>query len=160
MLLMAGNSMGTGWKGYYATSLMDFFASSRRVMANDLSDILKRLVLWGQYLQNNYHGHYYAKAQNLARTLRASYDEAFTNVDALVMPTTPTKAPPIPPPGTATETDVGGGNNTASFDVTGHPALSVPCGTSMGLPVGMMIVGRHWEDGTILRIADAFERLK
>jgi len=56
-LLMAGNSMGTGWKGYYATSLIAFFSRSRRVMANDLSDILKRLVLWGQYLQDNYHGH-------------------------------------------------------------------------------------------------------
>jgi amidase len=160
MLLMAGNGTGTGWKGYYATSLMDFFSRSRRVMPNDLPDVWKRLALAGQYLQDNYHGHYYAKAQNLARILRASYDEAFTKVDALVMPTTPTKAPLIPPPGTTTETDVGCSKNTAAFDVTGHPAVSVPCGTSEGLPVGMMIVGRHWEDGTILRIADAFERLK
>ena len=160
MLLMGGNAGGSGWKGYYATSLTDFFARARRARADDMSDILKRLILFGQYMHDSYQGHYYAKAQNLARTLRASYDEALRNVDALVMPTTPTKAPLIPPPGAdRDEANVGGGNNTGPFDVSGHPALSVPCGMSAGLPVGMMIVGRQWEDGVVLRIADAFQRL-
>lgn len=44
------------------------------------------------------------------------------------------------------------------FDVTGHPAVSVPAGMSQGLPVGMMLVGRHREDGTVLRAADAFQK--
>ena len=47
--------------------------------------------------------------------------------------------------------------NTAPFDVTGHPATSVPAGLADGLPVGMMIVGRHLADGTCLRVARAFE---
>jgi amidase len=50
--------------------------------------------------------------------------------------------------------------NTCPFDVTGHPAMNVPCGMSGGLPVGMMLVGRHWEDGTVLRAAHAFAQLK
>jgi amidase len=48
--------------------------------------------------------------------------------------------------------------NTAPFNVTGHPALSVPCAKSNGLPVGMMMVGKHFNDATLLRAVDAFER--
>ena len=48
--------------------------------------------------------------------------------------------------------------NTAPFDVTGHPAITVPCGMSEGLPVGMMLVGRTGEDATVLQAADAFQR--
>jgi len=48
-------------------------------------------------------------------------------------------------------------SNTCPFDVTGHPAATVPAGMSSGLPVGMMLIGRHWEDGTVLRAADAFQ---
>jgi amidase len=48
--------------------------------------------------------------------------------------------------------------NTAAFDVTGHPALSVPCGMAGGLPIGMMLVGRHFEDDMVLRVAAAYEQ--
>jgi amidase len=49
--------------------------------------------------------------------------------------------------------------NTCPFDVTGHPAMSVPCGLVDGLPVGMMLIGKHWDEGTIYRGAYAFEQL-
>ena len=49
--------------------------------------------------------------------------------------------------------------NTCPFDVTGHPAMSVPCGLSNGLPVGMMLVGRKWEEPTVLRASHAFEQI-
>ena len=48
--------------------------------------------------------------------------------------------------------------NTCPFDVTGHPAISVPCGTADGLPIGMMLVGRAGDDATVLRAADAYDR--
>jgi len=48
--------------------------------------------------------------------------------------------------------------NTAPFDVTGHPACSVPAGPADGLPVGMMIVGRQFGDATVLRAAHAYEQ--
>ena len=48
--------------------------------------------------------------------------------------------------------------NTAPFDVTGHPAMSIPCGLSDGLPVGLMIIGKHHDEVTIYRAATAFER--
>jgi amidase len=48
--------------------------------------------------------------------------------------------------------------NTAPFDMTGHPAISIPCAKSNGLPVGLMLVGRHFDDATVLRVANAFEQ--
>jgi amidase len=48
--------------------------------------------------------------------------------------------------------------NTAPFDVSGHPAMTVPCGFSDGLPVGMMLVGKKWDEETVLRAARAFEQ--
>ncbi len=164
MLMVAGNSMGTNWKGYYTTSLLDFYGRSRRARANDLSETVKLVILLGQYMQDNYQGHYYAKAQNLARVLRAAYDEAFKQVDLLVMPTTPMKATVIPAPNASRDEYVARAlemiQNTCPFDVTGNPAMNVPCGMSNGLPVGMMLVGRHWEDGTVLRVAHAYQQIK
>jgi amidase len=163
MLMVAGNSMGTNWKGHYTTSLLDFYGRSRRVRANDLSETVKLVVLLGQYMQDNYQGRYYAKAQNLARTLRVAYDEALRSVDLLLMPTLPLKATLLPAPDVSREEYVARAlemiSNTCPFDVTGHPAVTVPAGISAGLPVGMMLIGRHWEDGTVLRAADAFQKL-
>jgi amidase len=163
MLMVAGNSMGTNWKGHYTTSLLDFYGRSRRARANDLSETVKLVILLGQYMQDNYHGRYYAKAQNLARVLRGAYDAALVNVDLLLMPTLPLKATLLPAPNASREEYVARAlemiANTAPFDVTGHPAISVPAGMSSGLPVGMMLIGRHWEDATVLRAADAFQKL-
>jgi amidase len=163
MFMVAGNSMGTNWKGQYITSLLDFYGRSRRVRANDLSDTVKLVILLGQYMQDNYQGRYYAKAQNLSRVLRAAYDEALSRVDLLLMPTLPLKATLLPPPNASREDYVARAlemlANTCPFDVTGHPAVTVPAGMSEGLPVGMMLIGRHWEDGTVLRAADAFQKV-
>ena len=164
MLMVKGNSMGTNWKGYYTTSLLDAYSRGWQSRANDLSETTKLVVLLGQYMQDNYHGRYYAKAQNLSRTLRAAYDSALQQADLLVMPTLPMKATPLPAPTASREEYVARAlemiPNTCPFDVTGHPALTVSCGMSGGLPVGMMLVGRHWEDGTVLRAGHAFEQLK
>ena len=161
-LMVRGNSMGTNWKGHYGTSLLAAYARGRLVRADGLSDTVKLVVLLGQYMQDQYQGRYYARAQNLARTLTAAYDDALRGVDLLVMPTTPMKATPIPSRDAPLEEWVGRAlemiPNTAPFDVTGHPAINVPCALSDGLPVGMMLVGRRWEDATVLRAAHAFEQ--
>ncbi len=165
MLMVRGNGMGTNWKGHYSTSLLDAYARGRTTMADDYFDTLKLTTLLGQYMQDRYHGRYYAKAQNLARTLTAAYDDALGTVDLLVMPTTPMKATRIPQLDASREEKVarasgmnGGLNaNNCPFNVTGHPVMTVPCGLSGGLPVGMMLVGRRGEDATVLRAAHAFE---
>jgi amidase len=75
----------------------------------------------------------------------AAYDRALTKLDALVMPTLPIKATPIPPPDAPKSLVIKRAHemfaNTAIFDSTGHPAVTVPCGLSDGLPVGLMLVG-------------------
>ena len=159
--MMHGNGMGTGWKGMYATSLLDFHANWRS-RADELSDTLKICMFMGQYYLKHHRGHYYAKAQNLARQLGEEYDRVLGAYDLLVMPTLPMKATPLPPPDAslalycqrAFEMLV----NTAPFDVTGHPAMSVPCGMSDGLPVGMMLVGGKWREAAVYRAAAAFEQ--
>ena len=154
--------MGTNWKGHYTTSLLDAYARGRLTRPDDLSETVKMFTMLGVYMQDRYHGRYYAKAQNLGRSLTAAYDTAFRECDLLVMPTLPLKATKIPAANASREEYVTRAlemiANTCPFDITGHPAITVPCGMSEGLPVGMMLVGRMGEDATVLRAADAFER--
>jgi amidase len=81
----------------------------------------------------------------------------------LVMPTVPSTAATLPTGGEDTVTLLaqahGKAVNTAPLDATGHPAISVPAGLVDGLPVGMMIAGKRFDDATVLRVADAFESL-
>ena len=94
--------------------------------------------------------------------LRAAYDNALKEVDILIMPTTPMKAMPIPNNPTVGEfygTALGMIQNTCPFDCTHHPAMNVPCAKSDGLPVGMMLIGRHFEDDVVLRAGHAFEKM-
>jgi len=160
-LMVDGNSMGTNWKGHYATSLLDAYARGRITRANDLSETVKLTMLTGRYMQQRYHGRYYAKAQNLSRKLADAYDAALKDYDLLLLPTVPMKATPIPKPGAAREEVVQRAlemiHNTCPFDVVGYPSMSVPCGLSEGLPVGAMLVGGSWTEAKILRAARAFE---
>jgi amidase len=84
-------------------------------------------------------------------------------VDVLVMPTVAARPPKLPAPdadfATSLKLSDGAALNTPQFDLTGHPALSVPCGKLDGLPIGMMIVGRIGGDATVLRAGHAFEQL-
>ncbi|MBL8895529.1 MAG: amidase [Rhizobiales bacterium] len=161
-IMMHGNGFGTGWEGLYVTSLLDAH-SNWRSRANELSHSLKVSMFVGEYMQKTYRGHFYAKAQNLARALRAAYDEALGRYDLLLMPTTAMKATPLPPPGAPIPLVLQRAfemiGNTAPFDTSGHPAMSIPCGLSEGLPVGMMLIGKHWSESTIYRAAHAFEQL-
>ncbi len=160
--MMAGNGMGFNWKGLYTTSLLDAHANWR-ARANELSRTLKISMLIGEYFIRHYRGHFYAKAQNLARALTKAYDDVLARYDLLLMPTLPMKATPLPPQNAPLALWCQRGfemlGNTCAFDVTGHPAMSVPCGMSQGLPIGMMLVARHYNESTIYRAAHAFEQL-
>jgi amidase len=131
--------------------------------ANEMPDTLKIGMLLGRYLHEQYQGHFYAKAQNQRRRLRAEYDAALARCDLLLLPTTPFPTTVIPPADASTEAVIQHSwtmlSNTCPFDVTGHPALSLPCGEADGKPVGLMLVGRHFDDATVLRAAAGFERL-
>jgi amidase len=159
--MMNGNGMGFNWKGLYTTSLLDAHANWR-ARANELSASLKLCMIAGEYFMRNYRGHFYAKAQNLSRVLTREYDDALQKYDLLLTPTQPMKATPLPPANATIALWVQRAlemvNNTCPFDVTGHPAMSIPCGLSNGLPVGLQLIGKHWAESTIYRAAHAFEQ--
>ena len=159
--MLNGNGFGFNWKGLYVTSLIDAHSAWRQ-RADEFSDTLKTTILFGQYALNKYRGHYYAKSQNLARTLRAAYDTVLKDYDLLLMPTLPLKATRIPAPGAPRMEIIQRGfemiANTCPFDVTGHPSMSVPCGLSDGLPAGMMLTAKHFDEVSIYRAASAFEK--
>lgn len=155
-----GNVFGFDWKGLHIPSLLSaFVAASNRV--DETSEPFKMQALLGLYMMRRHHGLYYARAQNLARRVTAAYDAVLQSHDVLLMPTSSMKATPLPPPDAGIAETCRRATemlwNTCPFNVTGHPALSMPCGTSEGLPVGMMLVGRHWDEATIYRAAKAFE---
>ncbi len=136
--------------------------SSWRERPDDLPETVKSVLILSEFVRRE-HGHrLYARAVNLFRQLRGAYDEALGEVDLLLLPTTAMKAQQLPPPDAPIEVQVGSAlanlANTAPFNVSHHPAMSIPCGTSDGLPVGMMLVGRHWEESTIYLAAHAFEQ--
>jgi len=108
-----------------------------------------------------HHNRYYAKAQNLRPVLRAAYDRVLAECDLLLMPTTPMKAQPMPPAGCAREESFARAlemiNNLCQSCATGHPALTLPCGMVDGLPIGLMLIGRKFDEATVLQASDAFE---
>ena len=159
--MMHGNGFGFNWQGLYVTSLLDRH-SSWRLQADELSDSLKNTMLLGHYMTTRYRGHYYAKAQNLVRRLRAAYDAVLDRYDLLLMPTLPMTASKLPAADAPVDEVVERAfeilPNTAPFDCTHHPAMSIPCGMVDGLPVGMMLVGKMFGEETIYRAAASFER--
>ena len=162
--LFRNNGLGMGWKGYQQTGASSFFYKSKKTLADNFSDPVKLLILLGHYMIEKNHGIFYAKAQNQVPLLCEAYDEALTHVDLLAMPT-------VAPHGKArkiidypTREEYFDAAfcyhfNTCPFNNTGHPAVTVPSGRSDGLPVGMMLVGRQFEDATVLRAAHAFQTL-
>ncbi len=159
--LMYGNGVGYHWKGLYNESLASALGKFRKAQGNDLPPTVKLVLLVGSYLNERYHGRLYAKAQNQRRTLQAAYDRVLEQVDLLVMPTTPMKAHRYNPKLDLRGLITHGWNmlgNTAPFDMTGHPSLSIPCAKSGGLPVGLMLTGRHFEEPLLFRVAHALEK--
>ena len=159
--MMQGNGFGFNWQGQYVVSLMDAHASWRD-RADELSDSLKNTMLLGQYMTQQHRGRYYAKAQNLVRKLQRAYDEALSRYDLLLMPTLPMTATPLPAEDAPVSEIIQRAfeilPNTAPFDCSHHPAMSIPCGLVDGLPVGMMLIGKLYDEATIYRAAAAFER--
>jgi len=159
--LLEMSGAGINHEGLYVVSLMDKSLASRD-RADDLADTIKIATILSRYTVDRYGGRYYGKAQNIRRRLRAAYDTALMAHDLLLMPTTPMKATPIPPKGATpqeiTRRSWEATRNTCPFNVTGHPAISVPCGMTDGRPIGLMLVGRAYDEATLYRAAAAFER--
>jgi amidase len=163
-MMIKGYGMGNNWPGYYTTSLQEAFARGWRSRPDDASETVKLVLLLGEHMHRNYHNRYHAKAQNLRVALRDAYDRALQEYDVLAMPTIPFPATEIPPPDAPRELYVDRAlnmqQNTCPFDVSGHPAFTVPCAMVKGLPVGLMLVGRHFEEATLIKLAHQIEHAR
>lgn len=159
--MMFGDGYGLSRSDLYSTSLMDFHRGWRG-QADSLSETTKLFLLMGTYINNSFGPRFYGKALNISRRLTAAYDKAFEKYDLLLLPTTPMKATKLPAPNASREDYIARAlemiTNTAPFDITHHPAMSLPCGMVDGLPAGLMLVGKHFAEKTIYQAAHAFEQ--
>ncbi|MBC3193094.1 amidase [Pseudonocardia sp. C8] len=160
--MIDGNAYGMNSPGLYDPELIAHYAAGRITRGAELSKTVKLVGLSGRYTFELGGGKYYAMARNLALDLRRAYDDALTAYDALVMPTLPYTARELlgrdAPLDTYLPTALSMIGNTAPFDVTGHPAASVPTALVDGLPAGLMIVGKRFDDATVLRVAHTYEQ--
>jgi len=143
--------MGFGHMGEIDVARAHAFALTRRLEADEFPPFLKVWLLAGRWLHDKYFSTYFGKAQNLRRALRAEVDGALELCDLLITPTTPHTAPALlDRAGTDAELLSRGTTmtaNTAPLNLTGHPALAVPCGVDRNqLPVSMQIVAKPFAD--------------
>ena len=120
---------------------------------------VKRRIMLGTYvLSAGYYDAYYLKAQKVRSLLARDFDEAFAKIDVIVTPTTPTPAFKL---GEKTDDPLAmylADIFTVTADLVGVPGISVPCGKSkQGLPIGMQILGKHFDEATVLRVAHVAE---
>lgn len=151
--------------GHYNTDLAAAFGKARRSQGDEFAPTVKLKCILGQYLKQQYYGRYHGKASNLREELTAAYDEQLQEFDVLAMPTTPMTAFELEEDLSRKEAvnraqgKKGRTRNTMPFDMSGHPAISIPCGMNEdGLPIGLMLVGSHFDEETLITVADAFER--
>lgn len=160
--MIENSGYGLNWKGLYDPELMARYGDRWGEDGGRFADTVKLVLLAGKHGLNTTHGAHYAMARNLAPKLAAAYDAAFSGVDLLVMPTMPMRASVRPGRDAGVLETLGRAlemlANTSPFDVTGHPACSVPAPLVDGVPVGMMIVGRQFDDAGVLRAAHAYEQ--
>ena len=150
-----GVKYGLRSKGY--RDLMEMYTQTR---AEGFGKEVKRRIILGTYvLSAGYYEAYYRKASQVRTLIRKDFEEAFRKVDVIVAPTAPTPAFRI---GEKTGdplqmylSDI----HTIPVNMAGIPAISIPCGFNHeGLPIGLQIMGKHFDEGMLLRVAYAFEQ--
>jgi len=146
-----------GYRSNHGITAQEQTAFSRQ---ESLEDELKRRIIIGTFsLSSGYYDAYYLKASKVRRLILNDFETAFKKVDAIICPTSPTTAfklgEKIEDPLQMYLSDI----FTVSANLAGIPGISVPCGFDhQGLPIGLQILGKHFDEKTILRIARAYEQ--
>jgi aspartyl-tRNA(Asn)/glutamyl-tRNA(Gln) amidotransferase subunit A len=138
-----------------ARTLLDTYLRTRR--AGFGTEVRRRVMLGTYALSAGYYDAYYLKAQKVRTLIAQDFESAFENCDAIVSATAPTVAFPI---GAKVDDPVAMYLNdvlTLGGNLAGVPGVSVPCGTSDALPVGLQVLAPQWADATALRVARAYE---
>jgi aspartyl-tRNA(Asn)/glutamyl-tRNA(Gln) amidotransferase subunit A len=146
--------------GRRAKDVVDLHDLYRRSRSEGFGPEVKRRILLGTYvLSAGYYDAYYGKAQRVRTLIRRDFEQAFAGCDVILTPTAPETAFRLGEksgdPLAMYLSDV----YTVSANLAGLPGLSLPCGLSNGLPVGLQLLGKPLDELSILRVGDAFERL-
>ncbi|WP_347552592.1 Asp-tRNA(Asn)/Glu-tRNA(Gln) amidotransferase subunit GatA [Pseudalkalibacillus hwajinpoensis] len=139
-----------------AENLLDLYKKTR---SEGFGDEVKRRIMLGTFaLSSGYYDAYYKKAQKVRTLIKDDFEKVFEDYDVIIGPTTPTTAfkvgEKIDNPLTMYANDI----LTIPVNLAGVPAISVPCGLSNGLPVGLQIIGKHFDEKTVYRVAHAYEQ--
>ncbi|MBS1120932.1 MAG: glutamyl-tRNA(Gln) amidotransferase, subunit [Deltaproteobacteria bacterium] len=139
-----------------ASDLLDLY---RKTRGAGFGPEVKRRIMLGTYaLRSGYYDAYYKKAQQVRALIKRDFEQAFTQVDVLLTPTTPTAAFRFGAKATPLDMYLGD-IFTLSCNLAGLPGLSVPCGlTSEGLPIGAQLLGKPLDEATLLRVGAVIER--
>jgi aspartyl-tRNA(Asn)/glutamyl-tRNA(Gln) amidotransferase subunit A len=146
-----------GFRASGAKDLLDMYLKSR---SQGFGPEVKRRIMLGTYaLSAGYYDAYYKKGQQVRTLIKRDFDEAFGSVDVIATPTAPTAAFKIgeksADPLQMYLSDI----FTISVNLAGIPGMSLPCGfTKNGLPIGLQLLGRHFDEGSIFRAAYAYEQ--
>lgn len=137
----------------------DLLDTYRRTRGEGFGAEVKRRMIIGTYaLSAGYYDAYYVKAQKVRTLIKAEFDAAFAQCDAIVTPTSPTVAFKI---GQKVDDPLAMYLNdvfTLPGNIAGLPGISIPCGFSQGLPIGLQIMANSFQEATMFRVAAAFER--
>lgn len=146
-----------GHRSEIGDSYNDLVCNSR---SEGFGDEVKRRILLGNYaLSSGYYDAYYGKAMALKQKIREEYDSIFENCDIILTPTAPTVAygvnENISDPAKMYQADI----CTVTVNIASLPAISTPCGYDKdGMPIGMSIIGKRWDEATVIQAADAYEK--
>ncbi|MDL4841760.1 Asp-tRNA(Asn)/Glu-tRNA(Gln) amidotransferase subunit GatA [Aquibacillus rhizosphaerae] len=146
-----------GVRSEKAENMLDMYKLSR---SEGFGDEVKRRIMLGTFaLSSGYYDAYYKKAQKVRTLIKNDFDKVFEDYDIIIGPTTPTPAfkigEKVDDPLTMYANDI----LTIPVNLAGVPGMSIPCGlSSEGLPIGLQIIGKHFDESTIYRTAHAFEQ--
>ena len=138
---------------------LDWHTTFSEIRAQGFGAEVKRRILLGTYaLSAGYYGQYYLKALKIRTLIKNDFSRALKQCDVMITPTMPYPAfktgEKIADPLSLYMADV----NTVPVNLAGVPSISIPCGFTGGLPVGLQIIGKHFDEASVLRAAYAFEK--
>ncbi|MBT2758616.1 Asp-tRNA(Asn)/Glu-tRNA(Gln) amidotransferase subunit GatA [Mesobacillus foraminis] len=145
--------------GYRTPDAQNLIEMYKQTRAEGFGEEVKRRIMLGTFaLSSGYYDAYYKKAQKVRTLIKKDFDDVLEKYDVIVGPTTPTPAfkigENIDDPMTMYMNDI----LTIPVNLAGVPAISVPCGFAGGLPLGLQIIGKHFDESSVYRVAHAYEQ--
>ncbi|RFU68922.1 Asp-tRNA(Asn)/Glu-tRNA(Gln) amidotransferase subunit GatA [Peribacillus saganii] len=145
--------------GYRAENVESLIEMYKQTRAQGFGDEVKRRIMLGTFsLSSGYYDAYYKKAQKVRTLIKKDFEDVFEKYDVIVGPTTPTPAFKIGEKTSDPLTMYANDILTIPVNLAGVPGISVPCGFANGLPLGLQIIGKHFDESTVYRVAHAYEQ--